>query len=96
MNSKNKINELRNKIDEYDDKILKLVTKRLEISDKIGSIKKKSNLEILDKNRENEIISRLAKKFKMLKKEHIKSIFNQIFNVSRLIQKEKNNVGIND
>ena len=46
-------------------------------------------LEILDKNRENEIISRLAKKFKMLKKEHIKSIFNQIFNVSRLIQKEK-------
>ena len=58
MNSKNKINELRNKIDEYDDKILTLVTKRLEISDKIGSIKKKSNLEILDKNRENEIISR--------------------------------------
>ena len=96
MNSKNKINELRNKIDEYDDKILTLVTKRLEISDKIGSIKKKSNLEILDKNRENEIINRLAKKFKMLKKEHIKSIFNQIFNVSRLIQKEKNNVGIND
>ena len=96
MNSKNKINELRNKIDEYDDKILTLVTKRLEISDKIGSIKKKSNLEILDKNRENEIISRLAKKFKMLNKEHIKSIFNQIFNVSRLIQKEKNNVGIND
>ena len=46
MNSKNKINELRNKIDEYDDKILTLVTKRLEISDKIGSIKKKSNLEI--------------------------------------------------
>ena len=96
MNSKNKINELRNKIDEYDDKILTLVTKRLEISDKIGSIKKKSNLEILDKNRENEIICRLAKKFKMLKKEHIKSIFNQIFNISRLIQKEKNNVGIND
>ena len=89
MNSKNKINELRNKIDEYDDKILTLVTKRLEISDKIGSIKKKSNLEILDKNRENEIISRLAKKFKMLKKDHIKSIFNQIFNVSRLIQKGK-------
>ena len=80
MNSKNKINELRNKIDEYDDKILTLVTKRLEISDKIGSIKKKSNLEILDNHRENEIISRLAKKFKMLKKEHIKSIFNQIFN----------------
>ena len=89
MNSKNKINELRNKIDEYDDKILTLVTKRLEISDKIGSIKKKSNLEILDKNTETEIISRFAKKFKMLKKEHIKSIFNQIFNVSRLIQKEK-------
>ena len=82
MNSKNKINELRNKIDEYDDKILTLVTKRLEISDKIGSIKKKSNLEILDKNRENEIISRLAKKFKMLKKMEFR--------------RKKNNVGIND
>ena len=89
MNSKNKINELRNKIDEYDDKILTLVTKRLEISDKIGSIKKKSNLEILDKNRENEIISRLVNKFSTIDKEHIKSIFIQIFNVSKLIQEKK-------
>ena len=42
MNTKNKINELRRKIDDYDDKILNLLVKRFEISHKIGSIKQQS------------------------------------------------------
>ena len=89
MNTKNKIDELRRKIDDYDDKILNLLVKRFEISDKIGSIKQNSNSEIQDFDREKDIINRLVKKFSMINQEHIKSIFNQIFNVSKLIQERK-------
>jgi chorismate mutase len=89
MNTKNKIDELRSKIDDYDDKILNLLVKRFEISDKIGSIKQNSNSEIQDFDREKDIINRLVKKFSMINQEHIKSIFNQIFNVSKLIQERK-------
>ncbi len=89
MNTKNKIDELRRKIDDYDDKILNLLVKRFEISHKIGSIKQNSNSEIQDFDREKDIINRLANKFSMINQEHIKSIFNQIFNVSKLIQERK-------
>jgi len=89
MNTKNKIDELRRKIDDYDDKILNLLVKRFEISHKIGSIKQNSNSEIQDFDREKDIINRLVKKFNMINQEHIKSIFNQIFNVSKLIQERK-------
>ena len=89
MNTKNKIDELRRKIDDYDDKILNLLVKRFEISHKIGSIKQNSNSEIQDFDREKDIINRLVKKFSMINHEHIKSIFNQIFNVSKLIQERK-------
>tara|TARA_B100000959_G_C14984279_1_gene624885 strand:- start:1603 stop:1875 length:273 start_codon:yes stop_codon:yes gene_type:complete len=89
MNTKNKIVELRRKIDDYDDKILNLLVKRFEISHKIGSIKQNSNSEIQDFDREKDIINRLANKFSMINQEHIKSIFNQIFNVSKLIQERK-------
>jgi len=89
MNTKNKIDELRSKIDDYDDKILDLLVKRFELSDKIGSIKQNSNSEILDTDREKQIISRLVNKFSTIDKEHIKSIFIQIFNVSKLIQEKK-------
>ena len=89
MNTKNKINELRRKIDDYDDKILNLLVKRFEISHKIGSIKQNSNSEIQDFDREKDIINRLANKFSMINQEHIESIFNQIFNVSKLIQERK-------
>jgi chorismate mutase len=89
MNTKNKIDELRRKIDDYDDKILNLLVKRFEISHKIGSIKQNSNSEIQDFDREKDIINRLVNKFSMINHEHIKSIFNQIFNVSKLIQERK-------
>ncbi|MEC9437068.1 MAG: chorismate mutase [Candidatus Neomarinimicrobiota bacterium] len=89
MNTKNKIDELRSKIDDYDDKILDLLVKRFELSDKIGSIKQNSNSEILDTDREKQIINRLINKFSTIDKEHIKSIFFQIFNVSKLIQERK-------
>ena len=76
-------------IDNYDDKILDLLVKRFEISDKIGSIKQNSNGQILDTDREKQIINRLVNKFSMIDQEYIKSIFNQIFNVSKLIQEKK-------
>ena len=47
---------MRKKIDEIDDKLLVLFKERLEVSKKIGLLKKKHNMKIFDPQREQEII----------------------------------------
>ena len=47
---------MRKKIDEIDDKLLALFKERLEVSKKIGLLKKKYKMEIFDPQREPEII----------------------------------------
>ena len=47
---------MRIKIDEIDDKLLVLFKERLEVSKKIGLLKKKHNIKIFDPQREQEII----------------------------------------
>ena len=59
MSSKNKIEELREKINSLDDRIIKLLEERFLVSKEIGKIKFNSARTILDKNREREIINRL-------------------------------------
>ena len=49
---------LRDKIDIIDDQLLDLIVRRTSIVDKIGTLKKDS-INVVDKNRETEVISRL-------------------------------------
>ena len=62
MDPKDKINQLRNQIDAFDDQLLDLLVQRFDISKEIGNIKAFHGLTIGDPNREQEIIDRLAKK----------------------------------
>lgn len=57
MNTKKikQLNDLRKNIDSVDSEIIHLLCKRFEISKKIGQIKKESNINILDSNREEEV-----------------------------------------
>ena len=55
-----KIKCLRKKIDCVDKKILKLLSKRFVLTDKIGKIKKLEQIEIEDKNRETELVDKFA------------------------------------
>ena len=57
---------LRKKIDEIDERILLLLKKRAEVSRKIGSIKKKNELPIRDRTRENRLYAHLRCKAERL------------------------------
>ena len=53
-----KLGSLRSEIDLVDDQLLELIIRRSLIIEKIGILKKDSD-KIIDKNREDEVISRL-------------------------------------
>ena len=89
MSSKNKIEELREKINSLDDRIIKLLEERFSVSKEIGKIKFNSESTILDKNREREIINRLHMNTKIISKESVDMIYQNIFKVSREIQSIK-------
>ena len=86
MPPKNKIKELRNEIDSIDDRIIKLLEERSLVSKYIGKIKQNFEKEVLDAEREKEIIDRLAQKTKILNRETLRLIYENIFKVSRKIQ----------
>ena len=86
------LNLLRREIDSIDDQLLSLIVKRTSIVDKIGTLKKDS-INVVDKNRETEVISRLLKLHEgNFSKESIVRIWREIFYTSANIQLKKNNV----
>jgi len=93
MSSKNKIKELRDKINFLDDEIIKMLEERFLISKKIGEIKFNSQSKVLDAKREREIVDRLNTNTKIISKESLGLIYQNIFKVSREIQSLKNKFG---
>jgi chorismate mutase len=81
-----KIDFYRKKINNIDSKILNLLKERFENSKKIGRIKKKKGMKVLDKKREKEIVKGLIEKSNLNKK-FIKKIYSIIFRESRRLQK---------
>ncbi len=57
-----KIKELRLKIDEVDERILKLLKKRMELAGEIGVIKKENGISVQDRKRERELMDNLEQK----------------------------------
>ena len=89
MEPKDKIKELRQKIDYYDDQMLDLLVKRFAVSKEIGGIKASGSINVGDPNREQEIIDRLANKLKgKLDKDDIAAIFGPIYHISKKLQKK--------
>ncbi|MCM8785876.1 MAG: prephenate dehydratase [Candidatus Omnitrophica bacterium] len=79
-----KIENIRKKIDEIDEEILKLLNLRAKQVKKIFEIKSKKNKPLFDPSRENRIIEKLIEKNKgILKPEDIKIIMETIFKVYR-------------
>lgn len=89
MEPKDKIYELRKKIDECDDKMLDLLVKRFSIAKEIGEIKASSGFNIEDQNREKNIIDRLTNKFEgKLDRNSIAAIFGPVYQISKKLQKK--------
>ena len=81
---------LRSQIDSLDDQLLDLIIQRSLIVDKIGILKKNSD-NVVDQNRETEILSRLLKLHKgNFSKDSLVRIWREIFYTSANIQLKKN------
>ena len=84
------LNKLRDTLDAIDDKVLKLLNKRMKTVHKVGALKAKSGGAIYRPEREKAIIERLTnqsiKENGALNKEAIEAIFLEIFAVSRNLE----------
>lgn len=82
-----KIKVLRDKIDEIDDEIVKLLSDRTACSEAIGKVKKSLSAPVADLKREEEIINRLTLNKKESEAELIKDVYKLIFDYSKNLQK---------
>ncbi|MBD3389155.1 MAG: chorismate mutase [Candidatus Altiarchaeales archaeon] len=76
------VEDIRKKIDEVDGKMLGLLEKRVELTEKIGRVKREKGLPIHDPQREGEVLGRLTGKTR-LNKDFIRKIFAQIIEYCR-------------
>ena len=79
-----KLNEYRKEIDSIDTEIKELFLKRMYISKKIGDFKKLNKLEVLDLNREKEIIEKNSSDIDDKKmKEYYIEFYKKIIDISK-------------
>ena len=79
---------MRKKIDEIDDKLLVLFRERLEVSKKIGLIKKKNNIKIFDPEREQEILDNSLKNVSGTERIYIEKFLKNLMDISKEVQSE--------
>jgi len=82
------IEELRNKIDEVDSGIVRLIAERLSLADQIGGLKRKRGQQIEDKQREEMILGYIRDTAKQMgiNETDIEGIYRKIFSTSKSIQ----------
>jgi chorismate mutase len=82
------IKNLRYEIDKLDLRMLKLLKQRIHVAEKIGKIKKSTSSDILDTQRESEIISNLLRTGENLhiRDDFIVSLWRQIIEYSYKVQ----------
>lgn len=84
-----KLEDWRNEIDELDAEIVRLISKRAKIAQKIGMLKASAGLPVIDAGREDTILRSVAAKNQgVLKNEAMIRIFRGIIRESRQIQTE--------
>ncbi len=77
---------MRKKIDEIDNKLLALFKERLEVSKKIGLLKKKYKMEIFDPQREQEIIDGCIQNISEDEKVYVEKFLRNLMDISKEVQ----------
>ena len=77
---------MRKKIDEIDDKLLALFKERLEVSKKIGLLKKKYKMEIFDPKRDHEIIDGCTQNISEDEKVYVEKFLRNLMDISKEVQ----------
>lgn len=90
MNEKVKLEELRRKIDQLDEKILEYLNQRMDLVRQVGIAKSEGKINIYKPEREKSIIDRLYRMSRSsqgrLNRAAIEAIFQEIFAISRNIE----------
>lgn len=79
------LDNLREEIDEIDDRIIELFNKRMQAVEKVAEVKKENGIGISNKKREREILSRISAK-SSVHETYIRALFSTIFDISRSYQ----------
>jgi len=79
-----KIEDLRQQIDNLDDELMKLLNRRYDVSEQIGELKSSSKKDILDSKREGYVLNK-AKKYNHSKQ--LELVYKAIMNESKNIQR---------
>ncbi len=82
------LENLRIKIDEVDDKLVKLVEERMDISAEIAEYKKQNGVPVLNSKREREKLADVTGKTRDDLKGYMQSLYSLMFDLSRSYQKK--------
>lgn len=84
------INECRQKIDEIDTQIIRLLEKRMNVAIDIGKYKAENNLPIYNENREKIVLQKVSSKVENVAfKQYIEKIYIEIMNESKNLQRSE-------
>ncbi len=82
-----RIEQLRNKVDDLDEQLLSLINERARLALQIGQLKQKQNIEIVNIDREKQVLDRLAGLSEgPLAEKHVRTIFGNIVSACRDLQ----------
>ncbi len=89
MASMKQIEYFRVEIDTLNNQIIDLLGKRMEITKKVGELKKELGLKVRDYEREHQVISNMRERAKLqeLPQEYVEQIFELIMKASRKVQR---------
>ena len=77
------MHELRSKIDNIDDQLVKLFVERMEVAEKIGAYKKENNLPVFDPGRERNKLQDVAEKAGSEMAQYTRVLYAMLFELSR-------------
>ena len=83
MNKKDELEKLRAQMDKIDDKLLALFEERMSTARKIADCKKQSKSEVVDKDREKQILVRISEKTIPELAGYVKKLYKTLFELSR-------------
>jgi chorismate mutase len=85
------IKQLRNRIDEVDEQILRSLSERVDICRSIGLVKEKHGIPIQDYPRENDVYAHIREKAAELgiDPSHVEAIYRQIVSMCSAVQDPK-------
>ena len=83
------IEELRNKIDIIDDKILDLFLERMVVARSIATYKIENDMKIFDEDREKEVLEKNLEKIRLEEyKKYTEKFLNNLMDISKDLQKD--------